>query len=161
MKYNNQLKVMLKSRGRVNRRNRIQNLSNESKRRKKRRIRKPNPRSKKGNMINLTLSLSRNTLHTNEYMYSCLENPRDRGAWRAAIYGVTQARTWLKWLSSSSSNIQITSNLLENREKSKPPNIFYKNLTKTSQEKWHKPASHISIDTKLLNILLQIKYSNI
>ena len=50
-------------------------------------------KKKKGNMINLTLSVSRNTLHTNEYMYSCLENPRDRGAWRAAIYGVTQART--------------------------------------------------------------------
>ena len=24
---------------------------------------------------------------------SCLENPRDRGAWWAAIYGVTQSRT--------------------------------------------------------------------
>ena len=23
--------------------------------------------------------------------YSCLENPRDRGAWRAAIYGVAQS----------------------------------------------------------------------
>ena len=34
---------------------------------------------------------------------SCLENPRDGGAWRAAVYGVTQSRTWLKWLSSSSS----------------------------------------------------------
>ena len=33
---------------------------------------------------------------------SCLENPRDRGAWWAAVYGVTQSRTWLKWLSSSS-----------------------------------------------------------
>ena len=32
---------------------------------------------------------------------SCLENPRDGGAWRAAIYGVTQSRTWLKWLRSS------------------------------------------------------------
>ena len=31
---------------------------------------------------------------------SCLENPRDRGAWWAAIYGVTQSRTRLKWLSS-------------------------------------------------------------
>ena len=31
-----------------------------------------------------------------------LENPRDRGAWWAAIYGVTQSRTGLKWLSSSS-----------------------------------------------------------
>ena len=31
------------------------------------------------------------------------ENPRDGGAWWAAIYGVTQSRTRLKWLSSSSS----------------------------------------------------------
>ena len=35
---------------------------------------------------------------------SCLENPRDGGAWWAAIYGVTQSRTRLKQLSSSSSN---------------------------------------------------------
>ena len=33
---------------------------------------------------------------------SCLENPRDGGAWWAAISGVAQSRTWLKWLSSSS-----------------------------------------------------------
>ena len=94
MKYNNQLKVMLKSRGKES----IEEIEYK--------IYPMNPREgrregsgnqtqdqKKGNMINLTLSLSRNTLHTNEYMYSCLENPRDRGAWRAAIYGVTQART--------------------------------------------------------------------
>ena len=31
----------------------------------------------------------------------CLENPRDGGAWWAAVYGVSQSRTWLKWLSSS------------------------------------------------------------
>ena len=34
---------------------------------------------------------------------SCLENPRDRGAWWAAVYGVAQSQTRLKWLSSSSS----------------------------------------------------------
>ena len=39
----------------------------------------------------------------NPLQRSYLENPRDRGAWRAAIYGVAQSRTWLKWLSSSSS----------------------------------------------------------
>ena len=33
---------------------------------------------------------------------SCLENPRDGGAWWAAVYGVAQSRTLLKWLSSSS-----------------------------------------------------------
>ena len=38
---------------------------------------------------------------------SCLENPRDRGAWWAIISGVTQSRTWLKRLSSSSSMLYI------------------------------------------------------
>ena len=33
----------------------------------------------------------------------CLENPRDGGAWWAAVYGVAQSRTRLKQLSSSSS----------------------------------------------------------
>ena len=37
--------------------------------------------------------------------YSCLENPRDGGAWWAAIYGVTQGWTRLKRLSSSSSSM--------------------------------------------------------
>ena len=34
--------------------------------------------------------------------YSCLENPRDGGAWWAAVYGVVQSWTRLKQLSSSS-----------------------------------------------------------
>ena len=37
----------------------------------------------------------------NPLQCSCLENPRDRGAWWAAVYGVTQSWTRLKWLSSS------------------------------------------------------------
>ena len=37
----------------------------------------------------------------NPLQCSCLENPRDRGAWWAAIYGVAQSRKRLKWLSSS------------------------------------------------------------
>ena len=39
----------------------------------------------------------------NPLQYFCLENPRDRGAWWAAVYGVTQSQTRLKRLSSSSS----------------------------------------------------------
>ena len=39
----------------------------------------------------------------NPLQCSCLENPRDGGAWWAAIYGVAQSRTRLKQLSSSSS----------------------------------------------------------
>ena len=38
---------------------------------------------------------------------SCLENPRDGGAWWAAVYGVAQSWTRLKRLSSSSSSIHI------------------------------------------------------
>ena len=37
----------------------------------------------------------------NPLQCSCLENPRDGGASWAAIYGVAQNRTWLKWFSSS------------------------------------------------------------
>ena len=40
----------------------------------------------------------------NPLQCSCLENPRDGGAWWAAIYGVAQSQTWLKRLSSSSSS---------------------------------------------------------
>ena len=39
----------------------------------------------------------------NPLQCSCLENPRDGGAWWAAIYGITQSQTRLMQLSSSSS----------------------------------------------------------
>ena len=48
----------------------------------------------------------------NPFHCSCLENPRNRGAWWAALYGVTQSQTRLKRLSSSSS-------LIENRKQSR------------------------------------------
>ena len=40
----------------------------------------------------------------NPLQCSCLENPRDRGAWWAAVSGVAQSQTRLKRLSSSSSS---------------------------------------------------------
>ena len=48
----------------------------------------------------------------NPLQCSCLENPRDGGAWWAAVCGVTQSRTRLKRLSSSSSTIFIFFNHL-------------------------------------------------
>ena len=41
----------------------------------------------------------------NPLQSSCLENPRDGGAWWAAVCGVAQSRTWLKWLSSLDSRL--------------------------------------------------------
>ena len=40
---------------------------------------------------------------------SCLENPRDGGAWWASVYGVAQSQTRLKRLSSSSSSSSVAS----------------------------------------------------
>ena len=37
--------------------------------------------------------------HGNPLPYSCLENPMDRGAWRATVHRVTKSRTQLKCLS--------------------------------------------------------------
>ena len=44
----------------------------------------------------------------NPLQCSCLENPRDGGAWWAAVYGVAQSWTRLKQLSSSSSPLLMS-----------------------------------------------------
>ena len=44
----------------------------------------------------------------NPLQCSCLENPRDGGAWWAAVYGVAQNWTRMTQLSSSSSSFVIT-----------------------------------------------------
>ena len=36
--------------------------------------------------------------NSNPPQCSCLENPMDSGAWWAAVYGVAESLTWLKWL---------------------------------------------------------------
>ena len=41
----------------------------------------------------------------NPLQCSCLENPKDRGAWWAAVYGVAQSRTRLKRLGSTSETL--------------------------------------------------------
>ena len=44
----------------------------------------------------------------NPLQCSCLENPRDGGAWWTAVYGVAQSQTQLKWRSSGSSSSMHT-----------------------------------------------------
>ena len=63
----------------------------------------------------------------NPLQCSCLENPRDGGAWWAAVYGAAQSRTRLKWLSSSSSShvpipSSISSMTLQNKHRNKSTN---------------------------------------
>ena len=58
----------------------------------------------------LSFTISQNSCigegHGNPLQCSCLENPRDGGAWWATVYGVAQGRTRLKRLSSSSMSIK-------------------------------------------------------
>ena len=49
----------------------------------------------------------------NPLQCSCLEDPRDGGAWWAAVYGVAQSRTRLKRLSSSSSRDFPVANMVK------------------------------------------------
>ena len=69
----------------------------------------------------------------NPLQYSCLENPRDGGAWWAAIYGVAQSRTRLKWLSSSSSN-QNLSCLFHVQKSTGWLKILFRNLSESESE---------------------------
>ena len=50
--------------------------------------------------------------HGNPLQCSCLENPRDGGAWQGAVYGVAQSQTRLKRLSSSSTTVLICISLI-------------------------------------------------
>ena len=62
----------------------------------------------------------------NPLQYSCLENPRAGGAWWAAVCGVAQSRTRLKWLSSNSSNVYV---LYQNSNvKLKAPSVIMLNF---------------------------------
>ena len=44
-------------------------------------------------------NLSSGEGNSNPLQYSCLENSVDRGVWWAAVHGVTQSQTQLKWFS--------------------------------------------------------------
>ena len=45
--------------------------------------------------------------HGNPLQYPCLENPTDRGAWQAAVQGITKSQTGPKWLSTLTQSRQL------------------------------------------------------
>ena len=57
----------------------------------------------------------------NPLQYSCLENPRDGGAWWAAVYGVAQSQTRLKQLSSSSWDLDKLCEIITRNKTRKRP----------------------------------------
>ena len=94
-------------------------------------------------MISLSLSCIGEG-NGNSLQCSCLENPRDRGARWAAIYGVAQSRTRLKRLSSSSSSsLANTRNtftiyfMSENNCTYSLENCLYKIYPDVKKESWY------------------------
>ena len=65
----------------------------------------------------------------NPLQCSCLENPRDGGAWWAAVYGVAQSRTRLKRFSSSSSMLFSCISFLSFLHLSLLLNVFSKHMS--------------------------------
>ena len=70
----------------------------------------------------------------NPLQYSCLENPRDGGAWWAAVYGVAQSWTRLKWLSSSSSQQNMETGVVRRRLRKRPRQA--QGLSETMMNSW-------------------------
>ena len=76
----------------------------------------------------------------NPFQYSCLENPMDRGAWRATVHRVAKSQTWLKWLSTWVDNKYI-------------------NLpSKKKKKNWWK-AFFLPIQFQFLNSILKSRYN--
>ena len=82
----------------------------------------------------------------NPLQCSCLENPRDGGVWWAAVYGVTQSQTQLKWLSSSSSANQTQIRFPEKKKQQVPQDLdFLKKILENTPEK----TTPIDVEMKL------------
>ena len=62
----------------------------------------------------------------NPLQYSCLENPMDRGAWRAIVHGVTKSQTQLKQLKHANQEY-----ITQRWEKSKCYSWSFTKLTQT------------------------------
>ena len=75
--------------------------------------------------------------HGNPLRCSCLENPRDGGAWWAAIYRVAQSWTRLERLSSSSSSSFSV--------KASEKTVNQKNRWKTSNEDLHTEKKEFTV----------------
>ena len=98
----------------------------------------------------------------NPLQYSCLDNPRDGGAWWAAVYGVSQSQTWLKWLSSSSSS-SSSSMLLDIW---KHMSVNWSHLPVKDWEAWHATVPGVArsgtwLSKWTLTIIIGVRFSEL
>ena len=78
----------------------------------------------------------------NPFQCSCLENPREGGAWWAAVYGAAQSWTQLKRLSSSSCSMTV----IKFRKKNNPGEYVYiSHIWSTNELYWYPKFMVINI----------------
>ena len=85
----------------------------------------------------------------NPLQYSCLENPRDIGAWWAAVYGVTQSCTQLKQLSSSSIPL-----IKQNVDFKKPKIHYILCFLMANMRIWFSPVFFPTYSKKIVKVIL-------
>ena len=91
----------------------------------------------------------------------CLENPRDRGAWWAAIYGAAQSRPRLKRLSSSSNGWQRCFKLSRSQVAAEPSSLPVSLPIKMpSLGLWHTRASVFSSAHSVLKLGIKDKWGH-
>ena len=83
----------------------------------------------------------------NPLQCSCLENPRDRGAWWAAISGVAHSWTRLKWLSSSSNCISSAV-------------AHFSVLGRSTEGRSHRPHTLLRTHNSMVNALRALQWRN-
>ena len=84
--------------------------------------------------------------NSNPLQCSCLENPRDGGAWWTAVYGIAQSQTRLKRLSSSSNNSIVGLTSLQES--------FYSSSILESPGKLWRPECVFSFQIHMLKLYL-------
>jgi len=104
----------------------------------------------------------------NPLQYSCLENPMDRGAWRATVHRVAKSQTRLKWLSTHAHMSQkdyeqmtmmcVTSELSEAYKSGNPGSHELRGDDRISKERnpgfrWHKRELLWGVLRQALNFL--------
>ena len=90
---------------------------------------------------------------------SCLENPRDGGAWWAAVYGVAQGQTRLKRLSSRSSESSQRLFLYEMNMENKPAGCHRGRITgKQCRISNWSLISHTKLIFRIKTVHTYIKY---
>ena len=73
----------------------------------------------------------------NPFQYSCLENPMDRGAWRATVHGVAKSLTQLKWLSTHTAMERDSGEIFDDHVTGAT-----RNPAISRRGTWHHPFTH-------------------